>query len=218
MNIDHYAQTLPEYVKIRCFSLSLSRDGTQSDSLWPDDLLESLAGPTRFIDPETKVLMAPDGSCTRLCFGVNLDLVWDELHLRGAIYRALYNMNSIRKLKTKSLPAEVLYQLASTGKINESIKQFSIKDCSKTIAVISLAQECAEFEELCRRILELSSELPNVVSGVEEIALSELCANLGSSEKRALISKVFKTSPAENLAPDFSQMITMRLAMKDIEN
>jgi tRNA threonylcarbamoyladenosine modification (KEOPS) complex Cgi121 subunit len=217
MNFAQYSHSLPDHIRIRCFRLS-SLEDVQSVSLWPDDLLENLAGPTRSIDPESKAFSAPDGSCTRLCFGINLELVWDEFHLCGSIYRALYNMNSVGKLRAKSLPAEVLYQLASTGKINESIKQFCVKESSKTVAVVSMSPDSAEFDDVCQRILGFSSELPQIVSGVEEFDLSQLCTILGSSEKRTAICKVFKTTPAENLASDFSQVIAMRLAMKDIEN
>lgn len=219
MSLLNYSQSLPPYVQIKCFVLQATGEKSDQESLLPTDLFQKLASPTRSVDETTNTLMAPDGSCQSLCFAVSLDLVWDEYHLQSAIYRALYFKNVVGKLKAKSLPPEVLYQLASTGKINEAIKQFCLKESSRAFAIISLDEsDASEFEQLCQRIANLSSEYASHVSSVHEISTADLATTMATAEKRTAISKVFKTSPAENLAPNFSQVISMKLALKDIEN
>lgn len=220
MDPSHLSQSLPDYVKVRCFQLKPASTVEAGNSLFPADLTEALAGSTRGIDQSTGSLIAADGQCPSLVFAISLDLVWDEFHLHCAIYRALYNMNVVKKLKTKSLPAEVLYQLASTGKINEAIKQFCLKENTQALAVISLSPDSSDpsFDQLCERIASLPQAPDSLVENVVEVPLSEIHCALGTSDKRTTISKVFKLSSIECGAQDFSSVISMRLALKDIEN
>lgn len=220
MDPSDQSQSLPEFVKVRCFQLKPAPKFEAGNALFPADLIETLAGPTRSIDQSTGTLIAADGQCSSLVFAISLDLVWDDFHLHSAIYRALYNMNVVKKLKTKSLPAEVLYQLASTGKINEAIKQFCLKENTQALAVISLSPDSSEptFDQQCERIASLHQSPESLVENVEEVPLSEIRGVLGTSDKRATISKVFKLSSIECGAQDFSSVISMRLALKDIEN
>lgn len=219
-HLSHQSQSLPDYVKVRCFQLKPASKFEAGNSLFPADLTEALAGPTRGIDQSTGSLIAADGQNPSLIFAISLDLVWDEFHLHCAIFRALYNLNVVKKMKTKSLPAEVLYQLASTGKINEAIKQFCLKENSQTLAVISLSTDVSDpsFDQLCERIASLPQSPDSLVEDVVEIPLLDLHSALGTADKRTTISKVFKLSSIECGTQDFSSVISMRLALKDIEN
>ncbi len=94
-----------------------------------------------------------------------------------------------------------------------------MKESSRAFAIINLDEsDASEFEQLCQRIANLSSEYTSHVSSVHEVSIADLATTMATPEKRTAMSKVFKTSPAENLVSDFSQVISMKLALKDIEN
>lgn len=209
---------LPSTLRIRFFSTTRhDNESNEKEQLTPE-LLALLAGPTRTIDPATGLVVAPDGTETdnnpakSLIFGVNLELVVDDFHILNALHRSLQNAQ-VGKMKTKTLPAELLYQLSSTGKINEAIKQFSVSETTTDLAVVFLAlneevaaQYSSVYEDVCSRI------------PATEFPLSELEGRLLTAEKKSKISKVFKLTPREITSSRFSDAISMRLAMKDIEN
>jgi tRNA threonylcarbamoyladenosine modification (KEOPS) complex Cgi121 subunit len=66
---------------------------------------------------------------------VDLSLVVSPFHLQLATYKALLN-ESHGNMKTKSITAEVLYQLSSSTKITDALQQYSIHGGSTAIAFI----------------------------------------------------------------------------------
>lgn len=133
---------------------------------------------------------------------VDLGMVCSKFHLSAAICKALVN-EQFKCMKTKSISAEILYQLSPTTKINESLKQFRASPSSTFIALLVLDQDT------------LGSDIIARVSGVpfdlEMLAAPENC----TAEKAASIVKYFRLSPLEVQASSLEAAVITHLATKD---
>lgn len=133
---------------------------------------------------------------------VDLSMVCSEFHIKTAVCKALTNEET-GCMKTKSISAEVLYQLSPTTKINESIKQYGASESSSLIAVV---------------IIDNDPVGDNILAKVEgkplELALlsgSEFC----TGEKTESIIKFFRLSHLEVQVSTLEAAVITHLAIKD---
>lgn len=133
---------------------------------------------------------------------VDLSLVCSMFHLRAASHKALLN-ESQGTMKTKSISAEILYQLSATTKINDSLQQYKVKEDSAMIAVIVVDQDPT--------LMELLSD---VQGKVLDLALLGSASFL-TVDKATSIAKLFKVTPQELEIATLESAVVNRLAIKD---
>lgn len=189
-----------DLVSVRCFKRRIDESGVFSKVELSDEILAMLS----------LVVESDPMTAQKLIFGVNLDLIVSEFHLKSSIVKALLNQEQ-KSMKTKAIASEVLYQCAATGKINEAIKQFGFQPNASTFAVIVLNNERSSdvnkhFHDLCHLLNIDFDEFP-----IEELEYS--C----TPEKAVLIGKVFKLTSQEVALSRLGDVVMMRLALKGIE-
>lgn len=133
---------------------------------------------------------------------VDLSLVCSKFHLRASAHKAVLN-ESQSTMKTKSISAEILYQLSTTTKINDSLSQYKVKEDSKLIAIVVVDQD------------PTSMDLLSDVQGTPfDLALLGAAPYL-TEEKAATIAKLFKVTPQELEISSLESAVVTRLAIKD---
>lgn len=148
----------------------------------------------------------------------DLSLVVSSFHLQLATYKALLN-ESQGKMKTKSITAEVLYQLSSSTKISDALQQYSIRAESKEIAFIYIAP-VGDPESVSTTIddalVEFKSQIHSLLIDGKEIDPQDISgALLLTDEKSAKIAKYFKITPQELEVSGLEESVSTRLAVKD---
>lgn len=133
---------------------------------------------------------------------VDLSLVCSKFHLNAAICKALSNEQN-GSMKTKSISAEMLYQLSPSTKINDSLKQYGANETSTLIAIIVLDQD-AVGQDIIARVNGQSFDLDNLAS-----------AEYLTEEKTAALTKYFKLSSLEVQVSTLEHAILTHLATKD---
>ena len=148
----------------------------------------------------------------------DLSLVVSFFHLQLATYKALLNENQ-GCMKTKSITAEVLYQLSSSTKITDALQQYSIKEGSSDIAFICI-DPASDTENSASStydaVLEFTSQIQNLAIDGTEFDPQEISSPLFlTTAKAAKISKLFKITPQELEVSGLEESVSTRLAVKD---
>jgi tRNA threonylcarbamoyladenosine modification (KEOPS) complex Cgi121 subunit len=134
---------------------------------------------------------------------IDLTLVCSYFHLQAAICKALLNEQQ-SSMKTKSISAEVLYQLSSTTKINDSLKQCGASESSSLIAILIIDNDPVG--------MELITQVRGTAFDAEELGSAAYC----TPEKAATIAKYFKVTPQELEISTLEAAVVTRLATKDM--
>jgi EKC/KEOPS complex subunit CGI121/TPRKB len=163
---------------------------------------------------------------------VDLSLVVSEFHLQLAIFKAILN-ESQGRMKTKSITAEVLYQLSPSTKINDAIKQYSIHPESTAIAFINIppaenldssSKNSSGVEDAPTNITdnlfsieEFKDQITKLaVDGIESSAAEISSLSILTHEKSTNIIKCFKIAPLELEISGLEDCVATRLAVKDL--
>ena len=133
---------------------------------------------------------------------IDLTAVCSLFHIKAAICKALLNEQQ-NCMKTKSISAEVLYQLSPVTKINDSIKTYGATESSTTVAVLILDNDSIG--------QELLTQIKGTAFDLEQLNSSEYL----SSDKVSSISKYFKLTPQELEVSSLESAVITRLAIKD---
>ncbi|KAJ1414799.1 kinase binding protein CGI-121-domain-containing protein [Ochromonadaceae sp. CCMP2298] len=133
---------------------------------------------------------------------VDLGLVCSHFHLAAAVFKALYNEEQGR-MKTKSISSEVMYQLSSTTKINEALRQYGVKPESTLVAFVSIDED-----PLCAQLL---AKVEGSVLDSELLGSPQFL----TAEKVSIIAKAFKLTKEELQFSSLDDAIATRLATKD---
>lgn len=134
---------------------------------------------------------------------IDLSLVTGKLHLFFGIARAL-RAESTSSLKAKSLAAEIIYQLSSSGNINESAKHFCASSSSKDIAIVTVDQK-AVYDVLRSNVGDIFAN---------EVSISDAFESRMASTP--LIVKVFKITQTELSVSGLEDAVLTKIAIKDI--
>ena len=148
----------------------------------------------------------------------DLSLVVSSFHLQLATYKALLN-ESQGKMKTKSITAEVLYQLSPSTKISDAIQQYSIRAESKEIAFVYIAP-AGDPESVSTTtddaLVEFKLQIQSLLIEGKEIDPQDISGPiLLTDEKSAKIAKYFKITPQELEVSGLEESVSTRLAVKD---
>jgi EKC/KEOPS complex subunit CGI121/TPRKB len=162
---------------------------------------------------------------------VDLSLVVSEFHLQLATFKAVLN-ESQGRMKTKSITAEVLYQLSPSTKINDAIKQYSIHAESKAIAFINIPPGVNSSSEAVSSdaegaltnithnlfsIEDFKNQITKLaVDGTIKIASEISSSSILTYEKSINIIKCFKIAPLELEISELEDCVATRLAVKDL--
>lgn len=163
---------------------------------------------------------------------VDLSLVVSEFHLQLATFKAILN-ESQGRMKTKSITAEVLYQLSPSTKINDAIKQYSIHAGSTAIAFIDIppsvnvnssSKSSSGVEDAPTNITdnlfsieEFKDQITKLaVDGIESSAAEISSLSILTNEKSTNIIKCFKIAPLELEISGLEDCVATRLAVKDL--
>lgn len=164
---------------------------------------------------------------------VDLHNVYNIFHIKTATMKALVNSYT-KKMKTRSLSTEILYQLASTTKINEALSQFSIKSNSNSIGVIiiddtqgnslsgnSVVNSDASFVDSGANSgkgtdTNSAQEFLKLVNGTELEPSEFDSISMSNKEKADKMKGMFHISAFELEIARLEQCICNRLATKDI--
>lgn len=136
------------------------------------------------------------------CAIVDLNTICSLFHLRSATFKALLNEQQ-NHMKTKSISAEILYQLSPTTKINDSIKHYGASQDSAHIAIIVIDDD-ANALELVGRVSGAAFDL-NTLGTPQYLTL----------DKAANIAKFFKITAQELEISSLESAVITRLAIKD---
>jgi tRNA threonylcarbamoyladenosine modification (KEOPS) complex Cgi121 subunit len=134
---------------------------------------------------------------------VDLTLVCSYFHLQAAICKTLLNEQQ-SSMKTKSVSAELLYQLSSTTKINDSLKQCGASETCTQIAILIIDNDPVG--------MELIQLVKGTAFDVQELGSAVYC----TAEKAATIAKYFKVTPQELEISTLEAAVVTRLAIKDL--
>jgi EKC/KEOPS complex subunit CGI121/TPRKB len=136
---------------------------------------------------------------------VDLELVCSKFHLTLAAGKALLNEKNAT-MKTKSISAEILYQLSSSTKINESLKQYGVQNRSSKVAFVFVGEQSSTH----------GTDLMAQVDGESfDIELLDSPVFL-SVEKISSIVKQFKITPQEMEISSLENAVATRIATKDV--
>ena len=140
---------------------------------------------------------------------INLQYVLNEFHLKAAVMKACINKDA-RKMKTRTLATEVLYQLSPSTNVQESnFNYFHVKEDSSTIAIIL-------FDESQEAGSNTGSFDSSTVQGGTLLDIQELGSErfLTLKKKETLIN-LFKITAQEHIGSSLEDSIITRLATKD---
>jgi tRNA threonylcarbamoyladenosine modification (KEOPS) complex Cgi121 subunit len=141
---------------------------------------------------------------------VDLGLVVSEFHLKIAASKALLN-ESQGRMKTKSIQAEILYQLSPTSKITDALLQFSVSLESKMVAFIFVSQEIITFDKNY-----IYSIIFKHMIGNEIEPSSILSPEILNKEKKEKLIKNFKITQQEVEEFPLEDALITKLAIKDV--
>lgn len=147
-------------------------------------------------------LVARTDERTRVAI-IDLTLVCSCFHLQAAICKALLNEQQ-SGMKTKSISAEVLYQLSCTTKINESLKQYAATEACTQIAILVIDNDPVG--------IDIVTQVKGTAFAVEELG----SAVFFTAEKSATIAKYFKVTAQELEISTLEAAVVTRLASKDL--
>ena len=136
------------------------------------------------------------------CAIVDLSTICSLFHLKSAALKALLNEQQ-GHMKTKSLSAEILYQLSPTTKINDSIKHYGASQEATNIAIIVIDDDAVGLD-LLASVEGISLDL-NLLGAQPYLSL----------DKAANIAKFFKITAQELEISSLEAAVITRLATKD---
>jgi hypothetical protein len=146
------------------------------------------------------------------CVVVDLGNVVSELHLRSAVLKAILcaTPDSGFRGKSASFRANVLFHLAATGKISDTVAQFCISAASTSVAVLGWTHDAtslAEYHELVAAVQGTAFDPALLLRDSEFI----------NDEKKHRLVKLFKITPQElEVAEGLEDCVITRLAVKEI--
>ena len=160
---------------------------------------------------------------------VDLSMVISEFHLQCAIMKSLLGREQ-NSMVTNSISVEIIYQLASTTKINEAIRQFSVKSDSKEISIIAFltsdGSECTVADSNSVKAATNSGDgtkanaLSSVLAELQGVPISDLSVlstpDYLTKEKTDRIQKAFRITPQELLVSTLEDAVVSRIATKDM--
>lgn len=140
------------------------------------------------------------------CALVNLQYILNEFHLKAAAMKACIN-NDARKMKTRSLATEALYQLSPSTNVQEgNFNPFHVKGDSSTVAILIFDDFTADS----------TFDASSTVKGGIPLDIQELSTErFLTVEKKDAIANMFKITAQELTGSSLEDSVITRLGTKD---
>lgn len=130
---------------------------------------------------------------------INPTMLVDPFQVLVAANKAVH-LQTIGKMKTRSLYSEIIFNLSPTNNISEAFKRFGISDGDESVMVVVVHQKD-----------ELLSDVASRVDGRQVPA--EEVSSLSDSAK---IKKLYKVTPQEEKCGSLFDAVVCRMATKDV--
>ncbi|XP_008291019.1 EKC/KEOPS complex subunit TPRKB [Stegastes partitus] len=132
---------------------------------------------------------------------INPTMLVDPLQVLVAANKAVH-LQTIGKMKTRSLYSEIIFNLSPTNNISEAFKRFGISDGDESVMVVVVHKK----DEV-----QLLSDVTARVDGRQVPA--EDVSSLSDSAK---IKKLYKVAPQEDKCGTLLDAVICRMATKDV--
>lgn len=148
---------------------------------------------------------------------IDLSLVCSFFHIQCAVMKAIVNYRQ-SSMVARSLSAEILYQMASTTKINEAFKQYGVNEGTSDLAVILIKGEhlvaapAAAGVDLASPTEELSEEKATKRMKIEA-AVDNTADAAAAAQARCCIGEIVSGEPlSEDVLADAAIFVTKEKA------
>ncbi|KAJ3612426.1 hypothetical protein NHX12_020702 [Muraenolepis orangiensis] len=132
---------------------------------------------------------------------INPKMLVDPFQVLVAANKAVH-LQTIGKMKTRSLYSEVIFNLSPTNNISEAFKRFGISDTDDSVLVVLITTEGE------------SQVLADVVEKVDGQQIP--VAELSTLNDVTQIKKLYKVTPQEEKLGSLLDSVVCRMAIKDV--
>ncbi|XP_047430643.1 EKC/KEOPS complex subunit TPRKB [Mugil cephalus] len=132
---------------------------------------------------------------------INPTMLVDTFQVLVAANKAVH-LQTIGKMKTRSLYSEIIFNLSPTNNISEAFKRFGISDGDDSVMVVLVHSEDEE---------QLLSDITDRVDGRQVPA-----QDVSSLSDHAKIKKLYKVTPQEEKCKSLIDAVVCRMATKDV--
>ena len=173
------------------------------------------------------------------CVVLDLGNVVSDFHVRSAVLKAILCTvpDSGFRGKAGSFRGNVLFNLAATGKVSDTVAQFGVSAASTSVAVVgwvppaaaaaaevgagpgagAAADDAADDDAAAAAAAAEYEELAAAVQGQEfDPALLLSDAEFTSDDKKKRLVKMYKITPAELEMSSLEDCVVTRLAVKEV--
>ena len=165
------------------------------------------------------------------CVVLDLGNVVSDFHVRSAVLKAILCTvpDSGFRGKAGSFRGNVLFNLAATGKVSDTVAQFGVSAASTSVAVVGWVPPAAAAAEAgagpgaaaddatAAAAAAEYEELAAAVQGQEfDPALLLSDAEFTSDDKKQRLVKMYKITPAELEMSSLEDCVVTRLAVKEV--
>lgn len=133
---------------------------------------------------------------------LNATMVVSPFQVLVAANKAI-NLQQSRKMKTRSLFSEIIFNLSPTNNISEAFKRFGISDGDDSVLVVLVHKD--------EDGMQLVSDITATVDG-RQVPVEDL-SSLTDLEK---IKKLYKITPQEDRTGTLLDAVVCRMAAKDV--
>ncbi|XP_023147507.1 EKC/KEOPS complex subunit TPRKB [Amphiprion ocellaris] len=132
---------------------------------------------------------------------INPTMLVDPLQVLVAANKAVH-LQTIGKMKTRSLYSEIIFNLSPTNNISEAFKRFGISDGDESVMVVVVHKK----DEV-----QLLSDITARVDG-RQVPVEDV----SSLSDPAKIKKLYKIAPQEEKCGNLLDAVVCRMATKDV--
>uniref|UniRef100_A0A3P8SKK2 EKC/KEOPS complex subunit TPRKB n=1 Tax=Amphiprion percula TaxID=161767 RepID=A0A3P8SKK2_AMPPE len=132
---------------------------------------------------------------------INPTMLVDPLQVLVAANKAVH-LQTIGKMKTRSLYSEIIFNLSPTNNISEAFKRFGISDGDESVMVVVVHKK----DEV-----QLLSDVTARVDG-QQVPVEDV----SSLSDPAKIKKLYKIAPQEEKCGNLLDAVVCRMATKDV--
>lgn len=132
---------------------------------------------------------------------INPSMVVDAFQILVATNKAVH-LHKIRKMKTRSLYSEIIFNLSPTNNISEAFKRFGISDSDTAVHIVLVHNK------------EETLNIDDIISKVDGQQID--VGQVSEMTDTAKIKKLYKITPQEDKCGTLLDAVVCRMAIKDV--
>ncbi|NP_001007374.1 EKC/KEOPS complex subunit TPRKB [Danio rerio] len=132
---------------------------------------------------------------------INPSMVVDAFQILVATNKAVH-LHKIRKMKTRSLYSEIIFNLSPTNNISEAFKRFGISDSDTAVHIVLVHNK------------EETLNIDDIISKVDGQQIDVF--QVSEMTDTAKIKKLYKITPQEDKCGTLLDAVVCRMAIKDV--